>query len=612
MININRVLKKKGWTGKDLGRLQIANAALTYDKSLKADDPQIKPIISKADLLKMVSSIKDPTEIETYNGYIDIYSWVCNTSPMAIAQEQQAQLCLNNLYSHVENAVISEDIYEYIEKLPLIMTEKQYKETVERRTQEILHPDGKDLAHNVLQLVFNAINYYVDLLEKHPKAKNPLKPLKKELEKELVEDPHILDNYNRIMELGYYTLEDGTRSDRVSPIEWGKLVTSKVFKLIDQDNQIGIKKGYLIKQCILRREPIKANLELYGEEDPKEAEERTFLKACRWNYYEDSPEGFLTKWQVLNEGHIEEYYPYFEDEVTDDEAQTLCQAFCSEFPTVVKALLEDMGNKYPKLANFKDLPIEKWLSTVCSWDDLYKADFYGFRETEVGDLVIFKDRKRALLNGVAILKNREGEEKPLGVDSKGYYKMPDIKQSLLALSLEGYFPESEEYSDHIDLVEDDRQTLLSSMYFVQGFNKALDLIASMYNVDEIKLFKRPQEKMIKRVKVLNQTIYFFYKQIKDIDYEDPNLKEKKLEVLRNILYPIDLNALTIPKEDLEQAVQNMKDFKGFQEDSLDPYKWLCLYKPVKEETTGKDLEWLEDIDMYEGEGLCKKIPTSKY
>lgn len=47
---------------------------------------------------------------------------------MAIAHEQQAQLTFNKLLVILSNAMIAEDLYKYIERLPAIMTEKQYKD----------------------------------------------------------------------------------------------------------------------------------------------------------------------------------------------------------------------------------------------------------------------------------------------------------------------------------------------------------------------------------------------------------------------------------------------------------------------------------------------------
>ena len=53
------------------------------------------------------------------------------------------------------------------------------------------------------------------------------------------------------------------------------------------------------------------------------------------------------------------------------------------------------------------------------------------------------------------------------------------------------------------------------------------------------------------------------------------LQEKKLEVLKDILYPIDDSFLVIPEERIAQAKRAMKDFKAFKESSYDLCSILC-------------------------------------
>lgn len=612
MLNIDRLLKKKGWTGAELGKLELANTALAYKKAVEADNPEQEPAISRADFEKMLSTLKDPTEGRVYNGYISIHNWISNTMQVAIAQNQQAQLQFDKLWSFIQNAITAEDLYSYIEELPLIMTEKQYKETVEKRTEEILKPDGEDIADNVLQLVFDALDYYIKLLETNPRAKNPLKPLKKKLEKELVRDPHILEKYNKVMGLGYYTLEDGTRSDKLSPREWRELITPTIFKLIDEESQLGEKEAQLIKQSIVERRLITDARYMYEgnltereaqKKRQKDEEKEGFIKACQWHYYEDSPEGLLTKWEVLTEGDLLEYYNYYEDGTTEEDALEMCKAFVAEFPTVVKALLDDMGKKYG-WEELKDLPIEKWLETTISWEDLYKLDFYGFRACQTDDTAIFNGNKRALLNGVAIVRASDLGRCTRIDPETGYYIAPDLRKSLLPLSLEAFFTDSEEYSDNVEIVEQARSVLKSSIFFVDGFNKALELIASLFDIEEVKLFTVETGNLKDRVEALNSSIYMLYRRIKNTDYEEPELREKKLEVLRDIFQPVDLKKLRIPEEKLERAKQNMKDFKGFKDSSIDPYLQLCIYKPEYEEEELIDFDEEPDpTDEEDGEGV---------
>ena len=610
MLNIDRLLKKKGWTGAELGKLELANTALAYKKAVEANNPEEEPAISRADFEKMLSTLKDPIEGRIYNGYISIHNWISTTMQIAIAQNQQAQLQFDKLWSFIQNAITAEDVYSYIEGLPLIMTEKQYNDAVKKKTQEILKPDGEDRKNNVLQLVFDALEYYTNLLETAPRARNPLKALKKDLDKRLVRDPHILGKRNKVKGLGYYTLEDGTRSDKVSLEEWQKLLSPTIFRLLDEDSQIDEEKAERIKRSRRERKFIddakrmyENNLTIQEAQDrrQREEEQKGIVKACQWHYYEDSPYSLITKWEfleTLETGELIEYYPYCED--TEDTLE-VCKAFVAEFPTVVQALLNDMAKRYG-LEELKGLPVEKWLDTLYSWEDLYNMDFYGFRAVCTNDTVIFNGNPRAIFNGVAIVRPSNLGRCTRIDPETGYYIAPDLRKSLLPLSLEAFFPESEEYSDNLNTVEQARILIKSSVYFVDGFNKALELIASMFGVEEVKLFSIPTDYIKVRTDTLNDSIYVLYRRIKNTDYEDPELKEKKLEVLRDIFQPIDLNKLKVPKEKIKQAKQNMKDFKGFSDSSIDPYLQLCIYHPEEEEEepfTGFD----EEPDPIDGEGV---------
>lgn len=604
MLNINRLLKKKSWTGAELGRLELANTAISYHKAVTSGNPYQEPPVSKADLRKMLNTIDDPEEGRIYNGYLAIHTWISNTSQIAVSQHQQAQLNYNQLVHAVSTAYTSEDVYHYVEQLPLIMTEKQYKDTVKKRTKELLHESGKE---DILQLLFSAISYNMTQLEKHPRAKNPLKPLKKTLEKEQVQDVHILDNYNIIWGEGYYTLEDGTRSDKVSPEEWQKLVSPKISSLLANNSNIDEETAKLLEESIIRRRCITDAKYMYeGNLTEREAQAKRheeeikqgFAKACQWHYYEDSPKGKLTKWDVLEEWN--EYSDLFIAGKTDAENIVLCKAFAAEFPTVIEALLDDIQHKYPALATIKTTPIEKWLTTTYTVADLYTMDFYGYQERFNDDISIFEGNKRALFNGIAILK--PSDRYSSCVDKNGYYQAPDLRGSIRSLSLEAYFPEYEEYGTKVDMLEESRKLLFQSLYFIEGFNKGLDIIAAIYKVEEVKLFKIELEPLLSKIEALNNLIYMLYQKIANTDYEDKELQAKKLEVLKDVLYPVNLKKIRIPKAKLQQAKQIMKDFKCFTDDNEDPYFTLCFYDPDAVE---------EDDEPEDEKGVTLKIWRKK-
>ena len=73
MVNVDRLLKKKGWTGAELGKLQIANVLIAYKKGLETGNPNEEGVVSRVEFKKMLNTITDPIEAKVYNGYMAIY-----------------------------------------------------------------------------------------------------------------------------------------------------------------------------------------------------------------------------------------------------------------------------------------------------------------------------------------------------------------------------------------------------------------------------------------------------------------------------------------------------------------------------------------------------------
>lgn len=583
MIDMAKMLRKRKWTGAEIGRLELANASYAYKDAIDNGKLQGEAPIPSEQFTKMLATLTDPEQGDIYNGYIAIHKWINETMQMAQTQLQQTNFRYYKYSNNITNALIAEDLYKYIAQLPYMMTEKEYKDTVDRRTDEILHPDGEQIAFNVFQLIFEVLEHYLRQLREEPEKENPLFPLKEKLELEPVTDKRILDNYNKVMGRGYYELPDGTRSDKVSDDEWEKKANPIEYKrnhgeLTEEEEKV-IVWGRQLKVARTMYEEEVDQWEAIKKRNEEEQEQGISLKA-EWHLYDNPPED-LNKWQVLEAGDIEqEYYPYFD--VNYEEGLEYCKAFKKEFPTVAETLLEDMGKHYPELEYLSKLPVEKWLDVSYSWEEMYKMDFYDFKETFTDDTAIFDGNRRALLNGIAIVKPTKSLLLQRRIDEKGYYKPPELWEGQgNPLSLEQYFPESENHDFYISEAKYDRNTMLTSLYFLRGYNKILDLIADMYKVEEVKVFKVPTNNLETQIEALGHSIRLLYGQIKGTDYEDKELKEKKLKVLKDYFQPVDLSILDIPKAKITQAKKDMKDFKAFRGQATDPYITLGYLDPEK-------------------------------
>lgn len=577
MADIKRLLNKKGWTGKELGILELTNMATLFRQRMSGNQNPT-PLVTKGQFQKMLSSITDSTQGEIYNGYISIHEWLSLFYNIALANEQQAQLRFKSLSSYIIEASIAEDTYSYIESLPVIMTEKQYNEAVEEgRRQWMKEEDGTPRGDGVLALIFRAFEYYAKKLEKEPTKANPLKPIRKKYLSQTVESPLILSRFNEATGNGYYVLEDGRRSDQMTDEEWEEAATTP-------------KMGITAKERATQRLIDRANIIYNGGTnwDADEAQEKkdyeTGLAAPAKFVLYDKPPADLTKWDFLSDScAVYEVYSASLGGMSETPGEYIAEAedFIAEFKELVELLLKDIDSKFCKgNPGLSALPVEKWGTTVFGWEQLYEKDFYGFRaETDQPD-IIWDGNRRAQMNGIAILKPTSFSEKRL--DENGYYVPPQIRKTLNEHSLEAFFSDADGYADRADEIEEGREALLDSYYFIMGYNTAIDMIASHYDVPELSAFKLDLEGITAKIDAINSIVPMLYLRIKETQYEDQELKERKLQVLKDFFPPLDYKSSTIPQDNIDRVKQLFEGFQAFKgEESI---SGLMFYRKAPSES----------------------------
>ena len=289
-------------------------------------------------------------------------------------------------------------------------------------------------------------------------------------------------------------------------------------------------------------------------------------------------------------------------DVSEGEYLAELEDFLTEFRELADAIIADIEKLYltgkkqlqplpvegrEPLKDIASLPLQDWSSTVFSWGDLYKLDVYGFKKDAEADTTIFDGNKRAILNGIAILRASDLLDRSPRINESGYYVEPDIMHTLSNFTLEAFFPEAEDYADNLEIVETARQTLIESYYHLKGYNYALEIIASFYDVPEIAIFQMNTSGIEDKIRAFNGLVPILYKKILDTDYEDKELKERKLQVLKDLFQPIDYEALTIPEEKKEAAQQLLVDFKAFQPENANRFDGMLCTLPEPEDEDGE-------------------------
>lgn len=606
--DIKKLLNKKGWTGRELGILELTNTCVCFQQALEGKPQQ--PIVEAAELRKMLSTITDRAQGQVYNGYISIHEWLSVKYNIAQSTLQQALLNYKTLTTFILDASFAEDVYSYVEQLPAIMTQKQYDEIRAKRIDAYFKDEetGEELYSNVFNLVERAITYYLHLLQKDPKKPNPLKAIRKKYLAQPVKSSVILSRWNEVTDEGYYTIEDGSgrRSDTMTPEEWQAAITTPAMEKLLRDMKATDGSGTeytnrVAEQRILNR----AKVIFDGgteEEADKLQQERDYREGLampvKWHVAEEPPKD-VTKWDVIEQELLLDFYPADMDGSGDPYSESnftrSMEDFVAEFPELVKAMLADIDKNFFKgEQGLSALPLSSWLTELYDWRQLYEKDFYSMREEAEADINIFVGNPRAYFNGLAILRPNNVVERSLCIDENGYYVEPKISTTLSNFTLEAFFTEAESYADNIEIVEDARATLVQSYYLVKGYNLALELIAKHFDVPELTVFQMDVEDLERKLDAYNALVPMLYKKIKDIRYQDKELQRKKLQVLRDVFPELDYSAITIPAENVEKAVALFKDFQAFKPEYTDEFYSLLFIFPQERD----ELDYYED---YEGD-----------
>ena len=600
MADIKRLLNKKGWTGRELGILELANMCSVFRQALDGKEPT--PLFTPAEFSKMLSTLTDRQQAKTYNGYISIHDWLRVSYNIAQTHEQQAQLQFRTLEGYIERAALAEQVYTYMEQLPAIMTQKEYDETRAERLEAYLNTeDGEETYSDLYNLFCGTVYHYLRQLEREPGKPNPLKAIRKKYVSQPVKSPVILSRYNEVMERGYYTIEDGSgrRSDEMTPEEWQAAITTPAMReILDKMNSPEGKAADLSGTLAFDRVTARSRVLFSGgtEKDAEKAQqlmdyEKGYAMPVKWHRYTEPPED-LTKWDIIEQELYEEIYPADIDGSGDRDSDSNYIAsiadIMGEFPELVTAMLTDIDKTFfkGKLGLVKYSP-EEWTTRRWAWHDLYKMGFYGLKEIAEADTTLFDGNKRALLNGIAIL--RESTFKSDRIDERGYYvepKIGGILGDLESFTLAAFFPEAEDYANTTEIVENARTTLLQSYYYIKGYNLALELIGDYYEVPDMRVFKINLPALTAKIEALNSLVPILYVSILYTDYADEELKQKKLQVLKDFFQPLPYKEMEIPAENIQEATELFKDFKAFA-DGGHAFNSLLCDPPETEDGEGE-------------------------
>lgn len=599
---LDKLLKKKGWTGKEVGQLLIASM-LNDIKQLGQGEKT--PLFSQADFEKMESSLNSDFDYLSYGVYRELYSSIIDSFNRGQGLCQQFYNGFSRLYLMLREVQIADKVQKAYDDTPLIMTESQYKRLEAEAVQTL-----KGNKESYYSLLFYILEKSLDAGDEAPEPIRTAIEATKEIPAEKITFSR---SYNEQMGEGYYSLPDGRRSDQMTSEEWQKALEEEILRThkltingepasteetIREYNIDRLIKGYelffkgakAIREFVLERtgkeldgtdEEIEEALNdilndtidyvgkaRYNPNAEKIAEALGFSTPTEWHTYEELPEG-LTAYDLLY--LITESSRYGE---TDKKKHL--KAFKTEYKELYTALNAYIEENVPKARGLKPNQLYK---DIVSWGELADAGIIGYssliqpddREivqiwTEGEDTTENKSKRlRAGRRGIAILRNPASYQ----TDENGDYieKKSPLPFFLSLYTLEGDGDKIAEINSYID------NLIYPALSYLYAFNSLMGIIGKVYDLPELEEVARFDTRIFEsHMSGYNGMLYLFYHNV----YGNEEEKQRKRAIIKEIFRPLEADTLKPSQEAIEEVTAELTKL-GFSSDARKKLKYLDAF-----------------------------------
>lgn len=569
--SIGKLLRKRNWTGADLGRIEIAMGMEAYIKITtgKPADYHIPPEKFNSEL-----SEATPEMMKIYNGYLSIHRWLNERMTLANSMGQQLLYRAYQLSTILKEATAAENIARYSKMGPKIITKDEYKSREKKKLDNL----SKQRPYTLFNILMLGIEFYTTLLRTNPRKQNPLKKVRPVLDDELITDPQIIDRYLSALEIGYFQLENGMRSDETSKDDWmlaicpegasGRPTEQVISDLIDRHHDFWkarIDKGDSYNEALTRLTIID---DMGGG---------IFSKA-NWNAYKSTGQDEITKWDIFSSCHIPECLPSIKCKIGETPDEAAIAEFVAMFNPAIKEILADMEEN--GISNAASLPFSTWGNISFPQEAIYIKNLYGFKDKNTIPAELFPDDQQVRQYGLAIAKYN-------GPPKKAHQAKADQGQQVLdkmawEMSLDEYIPRPGATATSRRLANTYRELVRSSLHWISGYNAVLDLIADIYTLPEIEPLKLNLEAFVDKVEQYNF----------DISTQEYVLRcspavqnrREKLAALHAVFRPINISEETKILEDSRIKTIGLfhDEFTAFTDQGKDPCTYLCFTPPEKD------------------------------
>lgn len=596
---IDILLKKKGWTGEEVGRALIAS--LVHDIKSRGDKDRA-PLFEEKDFRKMEEGLRDSqTQGKIYGTFVSLYGGLVTLGNWMQGQRQQFGHGFYRYAGAIGDVRAAEEAAQELRHHPLVMTEEQYQ-----RTEQLAKEDLRSHTSTYSDMVRNVVVHYLLINDDPAQIPGEIREALDECRRQRVTNKRILDNFNIDTGNGYY--EGGkawTEADDSSFVDEDiRKALENAMPNMPEEEVRAVARQYQIyriafkgvegiqdRMLAMTGEPMKKEVAssvyrqlmsaLGGDDDDEDEDEsvenielasRIILnrELSHWHFYDPSPE--LTKYDVLNQDidrYFEGYGIRFDSKSGEDVKEVTpakqYKEFLKDYPKLAAAVRAHIAEKISVAA--EDMDKNATTKTIATWGELADLGIPAYIDlTEVYDSDIIKmhaslheksgymDQIRANANGIAILKHPGAHE----VDENGDYIETPI--TVLTDSRIEAVARAEAKTQQLHQCLGLITTSLENLYACDAL---IDIIKEVFGLPDLEIMKSfsaiPEAE--NRVMSLNLLLYVLFATVKG----DSERRKEARELLRSTFQDIDMDSLKPLPEAIEavrEEIQNIRSSYG--------------------------------------------------
>lgn len=455
---LKSLFNKKGWTGKELGKLEIENMVFNFRESKKRNYNQ--ELFDVNEFRQLIRTLPNAHERQVYKSYTDLHDWLTRFWGNMDALYQEAKATIKTLhtkaltYNRVERARML-----LISYAPKVMTEAQYKrqkrESIKKYMSEELLPEFSRAS--ILGFMFECF-----------RKSSLILPLEEKYGGQQVSSKLYAQRYPRAAGIGEYVHKENKEKaptlNEYLITHKGEISRLKMIELARNDESIRVFKN---GECIYK--------------DISEIEKERREGEPGFKYFDGLIE-YLNKWEAIKDDGflMVDIYPVLAfkkiDYVAQSDKQRLTDLidFMEEFSELTELLIEEINSSIPGLM---DAPLEDWIKPIKTPQELYKEKLSLFRDFCSQNMKLAQG-----YGGIAFYREEDEEKRHSNLIElyDGVFKSENL--SLL-------LQDTDKGRAERDLVTELRAVALTDYSIIKGFNFILDLLAEVYEVESLKTFK---------------------------------------------------------------------------------------------------------------------------